>query len=77
VSVLLGRARFRAASAHALLRALLVPLVVSACLVFEPARTVTAAAFAWCLIEALCAGALLLWWRIAAPSRTRAIEGGR
>jgi O-antigen/teichoic acid export membrane protein len=77
VSVLLGRARFRAASAHALLRALLVPLVVSVCLLFEPARAITAAAFAWWLIEALCAAALLLWWRAAAPARVAAIEGER
>jgi O-antigen/teichoic acid export membrane protein len=77
VSVLLGRARFRAASAHTLLRALLVPLVVWACLMLEPARAVTAAAFAWCLIEALCAAALLLWWRAAAPSRAQEIEGER
>jgi O-antigen/teichoic acid export membrane protein len=77
VSVLLGRARFRAASAHALLRALLVPLVVWACLMLEPARAVTAAAFAWCLIEGLCATALLLWWRAAAPSRPQAIGGER
>ena len=77
VSVLLGRARFRAASAHALLRALLVPLVVSACLMFEPRRAITAAAFAWWLVEAVCAGALLLWWRAAAPARAQAIGGGR
>jgi O-antigen/teichoic acid export membrane protein len=65
VSVLLGRARFRAASAHALLRALLVPLAVSIALAVEPARAVTAAAFAWVVIEALCAGALMLWSRAA------------
>ena len=77
VSVLLGRARFRAASAHALLRVLLVPLVVSICLLLEPARAITAAAFAWWLVEALCAVALLLWWRIATPARMAAIEGRR
>ena len=77
VSVLLGRARFRATSAHALLRALLVPLVVSACLMFEPRRAITAAAFAWWLVEALCAGALLLWWRAAAQARAQAIGGER
>ena len=75
VAVLLGRAHFRAASAHAVLRALLVPFVVSVCLWLEPARAVTSAAFAWCLVEALCAGALLLWWRATSPSQAPAIEG--
>ena len=74
VAVLLGRAHFRAASAHAVLRALLVPFVVSVCLWLEPARAVTSAAFAWCLVEALCAGALLLWWRATSPSQAPAIE---
>ncbi|HSN31664.1 MAG TPA: hypothetical protein VLU41_03190 [Ideonella sp.] len=77
VSVLLGRARFRAVSTHALLRALLVPLVVWGCLKAAPAHPVTAAAFAWCAIEAVCAVALLLWWRTAAPAPGSAVEEGR
>jgi len=62
VSVLLGRGRFRAATAHALWRAMALPLTMLLCWAVQWADTVTTAAFAWLLVEASCAGVLWLLW---------------
>jgi hypothetical protein len=63
VTVLLGRGRFRAATVHALGRAVLLPLVLGACAAWGGAGRVSAAAFGWWLVELMCA--LVLWglWR--------------
>lgn len=62
VAVLLGRGRFRAATAHALWRALALPLALLLCWTVQWADTVTMAAFAWLLVEVSCAAGLWLLW---------------
>jgi len=67
VSVLLGRGRFGTASAHALLRALLLPLALWLAW-WGPwpvggYSLVTGAALAWLVVEAACAAALVVVWK--------------
>lgn len=63
VAVLFGLGRFRFASAHALLRALLLPLCLWAIWRSGAWSRVTAAGLAWLMVEALCALALLVAWK--------------
>ena len=63
VSVLLGWGRFRAASLHALWRALLIPACLLPCLAAGWGSAVSAAAASWLLVEALCGAAVLVMWK--------------
>jgi hypothetical protein len=74
VAVLLGRGRFRAATAHALWRALALPPAMLLCWALQWADTVTMAAFAWLLVEVSCVGVLWLMWKssFALPRRVDA-----
>lgn len=68
VAVLLGRGRFRAATAHALWRALALPPALLSCWALQWADAVTMAAFAWLLVEVSCAGVLWLLWNVTSAS---------
>jgi O-antigen/teichoic acid export membrane protein len=71
VAVLLGRGQLRATTAHALWRALALPLAMLLCWAVHWADTVTMAAFAWLLVEVSCVGVLWLFW-----SKARAMPRG-
>ena len=63
VSVLFGRGRFRAASAHAVLRAAAVPLCLWMMWSLTGIDRVTGAGVAWLLTESVCLLALVALWR--------------
>jgi O-antigen/teichoic acid export membrane protein len=62
VSVLLGRGQFSAASMHAVSRAFLLPLTLTLCWLVRGSDAVSAAAFAWLIVETLCAVVVWMLW---------------